>query len=313
MDENPHSSYAMLAPGRESSGAALRCPGAREDEDVGGWPAVDDHLVDPEITRDEMVRGRLVQAQPAKEPHGERHFDLDYVVRAHIKKGWIGATDLLTRVGPGSDFATDACIRRVGTDPKTGSRYLEELAFEVVNEQSKKSITERADDLGKRGVRRIFAVFVKTGEVHEWSPGFGRWRKLDPNSEIKDKCLAGPIQVRALLRAAEADDSVADALIGKDNRVIGDRVAAAEVKAEAKGRIEGKREGLLEGELKGQAKMLLSILRSRGLAVTDAVRSRILECTDTETFNRWTDRALVIDSAAGLFENGPDMAKNAKT
>jgi len=41
-----------------------------------------------------------------------------------------GSTDLLTRAGPGSDFATGTCIRRSGIDPRTGSRYLEEVAFE---------------------------------------------------------------------------------------------------------------------------------------------------------------------------------------
>jgi len=40
------------------------------------------------------------------------------------------STELLTRAGPRSDFATDTCVCRSGIDPRTGSRYLEELAFE---------------------------------------------------------------------------------------------------------------------------------------------------------------------------------------
>ena len=73
----------------------------------------------------------------------------------------MGSTDLLTRLSEGSHFATDTCVRRAGIDPRTGVRHLEELAFEVVHEQSTKDITERAEELSARGVRRVVAIFVK--------------------------------------------------------------------------------------------------------------------------------------------------------
>lgn len=66
----------------------------------------------------------------------------------------MGSTELLTRVGPKSDFATDLCIRREGIDADTGRRYLEELAFEVVSEQPLRDITDKTEDLLARGVRR---------------------------------------------------------------------------------------------------------------------------------------------------------------
>ena len=68
--------------------------------------------------------------------------------------GYAASTHLLTRYGPWSDFATDVCVRRQGRDPETGTRYLEEVCFEVVDAQSNA-------DVIARGVRRIFGIFVK--------------------------------------------------------------------------------------------------------------------------------------------------------
>ncbi len=92
-------------------------------------PRVDDHCVRPE-SRKEMVRGRVVMAAPALLPHGQRHCELDYVIRGSVADGYVSATDLLTRHGPSSNFATDTCVMREGIDPNTGVRWLEELAFE---------------------------------------------------------------------------------------------------------------------------------------------------------------------------------------
>jgi len=178
--------------------------------------------VEPEsAAREEEVRGRRVVAMPASPPHAERHFGLDYVLGPRIAEGYVAATDLLTRVGPRSNFATDTCIRRVGVDPSTGARWLEELAFEVVNEQSLADINERAEDLSERGVRRLVAIFVKAGEVREWEPQQRRWRVLPPEGELRDPTLHQPLKIRALLDAAAADDAVAEALVAKGNPVIG--------------------------------------------------------------------------------------------
>jgi hypothetical protein len=60
-------------------------------------------------TREEMIDGRLVLAPPALEPHAEQHYELDYVTRGGVAPGYIGATDLLTRTGTGTQFAADTC------------------------------------------------------------------------------------------------------------------------------------------------------------------------------------------------------------
>src|SRR5205085_586127 len=145
---------------------------------------------------DEMIRGRLVQALPCLEPHGDTQWMLPAVLEFHLEPGYVGSTELLTRVAPKSDFATDACIRREGADPDTGGRYLEELAFEVVNEQSAADILAKAEDMIARGARRVFAIFVKKGEVKEWR---GAWQNLPLEGVIEDPCFAVPVPVKAVL------------------------------------------------------------------------------------------------------------------
>ena len=141
--------------------------------------------------------------------------------------------------GVGSDFATDLSIRRSGIDPRTGSRYLEELAFEVVNEQSMPSMIARAHKLSACGVRRIFAVFVKKGEVCEWFPNQACFVPLDLDGTIEDRTLVCPVPVRALFDTAVADDSLVDALEAKGNPRLAERVAT--------GFAEGRTAGIAEG------------------------------------------------------------------
>lgn len=182
-------------------------------------PRLDEHLVRPE-TREEMIDGHLVLAPPALEPHAEQHYELDYVTRGGVAPGYIGATDLLTRTGTGTQFAADTCIRREGIDPATGTRYIEELAFEVANEQSLADVTKRARDLTARGVRRTIAIFVKTNEVRDWSPSLDDWITFDPNGAIEDRTLATPLPVRALLDRAAANRAVVQGLKAKRDPAI---------------------------------------------------------------------------------------------
>jgi hypothetical protein len=207
------------APADSGSSSSLRLP------DPSAFPRVDDQRVRPE-TREELVRGRSVLAMPAKAQHGDRHHAIDFLTGGCIAPGYVGSCDLLTRVGEGSDFATDTCIRREGIDPATGARHLEELAFEIVAEQSLRDVTERARELSNRGVRRIIAIFVKKDEVREWSRELDDWSILDANGTLEDRTLTGPIPVRALLDRAEATRAVVRALYAQQNPAI------LEIKAE---------------------------------------------------------------------------------
>jgi hypothetical protein len=226
------------------------------------FPRVDEQIVRPE-TREELVRGRAVVATPAKEQHAERHYEIDYLTRGVLAPGYVGATDLLTRSGPKSDFATDTCIRREGVDPATGARYLEELAFEIVNEQSLRDITERAEDLAGRGVRRIIGIFVKKNEVREWSAERGDWVVLEPSGSLDDRTLSQPIPIRALLDGAEADNAVVRALRAKQNpELVAIEAAAAK-----------------EGAAQASRKAIEGLCRVLGIPFDDERRA-LIQCFD---------------------------------
>jgi hypothetical protein len=269
VDEK-RATYDLAAPG--ASGASpLRLPGA-------GFPRVDDHLAVPEVTRDEVIKDRRVVAHPAAAPHGDQHFRLDYVVGAHVASGYEGSTDLLTRTGKNSDFATDACIRKTGTDPATGTRYLEEIAFEVVSTQSERYAADKAEEMLARGVRRVFGVFVKgPRRVCEWSLESRRWVPLHANARIEDPCLVTPLAVPALLDAALADNAVVEALKAKRNPEILRLEAAAEAR--------------------GTAQAILRVLEARGVALSPAQSEEILRCSDLARLSRWVVRASLAASA----------------
>jgi hypothetical protein len=275
VDEK-RSGYDLKAPGDASS---PHLPGR------GDFPRVDDHLVVPEVTRDEIIKGRRVVAEPADAPHGDQHFRLDYVVGALVAPGYQVSTDLLTRMGRESDFASDSSIRKAGDDPATGSRYLEEIVFEVVSTQSEEEdVTEKAEERQARGVRRIFAIFVKEPRrVCEWSPENRRWMPLDAGAQIEDPCLVTPLDVAALFDTALADNAVVKALMAKRHPGILKLEEAAE--------------GRAEGKVKGTAEAILKVLEARGVAVSQAQREEILRCSDLARLSRWVVRASLATSA----------------
>jgi len=290
MDEN-RPAFRLKAPGAVDSGPSIRLPGR------GSFPRVDDHLVEPEVTRDEIISGRRVVAQPAEVPHASQHGMMFYVLRSHLTSGYSGAVDLLTRHDLDSDFASDACVYKVGVDPETDARYLEEIAFEVVSEQNKGDVTKKAVLMHRRGVRRIFAIFVKgRRRVCEWAPESRTWRTLDRDSLIEDPCLVKPLAVSSLLEAATADNAVAEALIAKGNPVLQDWKDAAKSEAKAEGRVEGRAEGRAEGRVEGRAESVLRVLKARGLTVSMAQRKEILGCPDLTRLDCWLDRAAVASS-----------------
>jgi hypothetical protein len=195
--------------------------------DVPAVPVVDDRVVEPE-TGTEMLRGQVRKVLPAEPPHADEQCNIAYVIRSDVAPGYTASTELLTRVDNEADFATDACIRKVGRDPGTGSRYLEELSFEVKHTQSNADIMDRARKLIRRGVRRVFAIHVRedeqgrlaAGPVREWLGSEDRWLELHPTAEIVDRCLVHPIKVQALIDATEASNQVARALLAQNNPVL---------------------------------------------------------------------------------------------
>lgn len=277
MDPKTPPDRVLLAPGAGMA-SAYHLPGVsdrarpRRRREV----APDERLVEPD-TRWEKIDGKRVYASPAQAPHADSHFGLVYVLGAHVAKGFIGSDDLLTRTDQGSDFATDASIRRAGQDPKTGGRHLEELSFEVASTQTLSDLRTRARKLVERGVRRVFAILVAEGEVREWSRTSQTWEPLAQDDEIRDVTLRKPLKVRALLDAASADRAVAEALWEKREPFL----------------VEINDQTRLEGKAQGWAEAILATLAARGLEPTLGLRERVLACRDPETLKRWHADALV--------------------
>ncbi|NJK31759.1 MAG: hypothetical protein HC927_04680 [Deltaproteobacteria bacterium] len=268
------------------------------------FPGVDEHLVTPETTRDEVVRGRRMVAFPAHRPHATRQSRVDFLIAGNVVAGYESAVEMLTRVGEGSDFAADVAVLRKGIDPSTGNRYLEELAFEVVSEQSMRDITVRAEDLSNRGVRRVIAIFLKRGEVREWDREANDWRILPLDDEFSDPVLVRAFPVRALLDSELGAYAVAKALEATSNEAIVEMKAAERVQGHAEGHAEGleqgRAEGLEQGHAQGITRSLLLLLDLRGLRPTDPQRETITSCTDADRLLRWLAATNQVESVAEL-------------
>ncbi len=250
-------------------------------------PAVDDHIVTPE-TREEILRGKRLYAAPSLPEHGDPHFRLDVALGTHTRAGYVGSTDLLTRAADDGDFATDSCVRREGIDPATGRRYLEELAFEVVNTQRLSEVTGKAEELTARGVRRIFAIFTRKGVVSEWRDG--DWDALGLDAHIDDACLATPLPVEALLRASALGAAAVRGLLARGEPELKRLLAEHEARGEARG----------EGHARREALRL--ILRARGVALTEADEARLAACDDAATLDGWMTRAATATDRAQVFD-----------
>lgn len=258
----------MHAPGADGGDRSLRAPG------------IDDRLAPPE-TRIEYLDGIEIFAAPAGPPHATQHFDLTYVLGAHVARGYRGAVDMLTRTGETSDFAPDASVFPAEPDPKTGERQIEEIAFEVTAEQALAVPTDKARKLIQRGVRRVFCILVKQHRMLEWSRETDGWRPLPKGTVIEDPVLSRSLSIDAILDAAAADDAVARALLEKGVPALQEALAERE-KA---------------GALQKARSAISAVLQARGLTMSEAVTTAIAACSDMPTLDRWLARAVTAESA----------------
>jgi hypothetical protein len=70
----------------------------------------------------------------------------------------------------------------------------------------------------------------------------------------------------------------------------------------AEGKAEGKAEGEVEGEAKGEAKAIITVLESRGLALSADARARITACTDLDQLDAWLRRVGSVTTVDALFD-----------
>lgn len=72
-------------------------------------------------------------------------------------------------------------------------------------------------------------------------------------------------------------------------------------KVREEGRVEGREEGREEGMVEDRAGMTLRILEWRAIPVPDAVREKVLACSDLDQLEDWAQRALTAERAEDLF------------
>lgn len=315
MNQNNPPPPFYLAPGAVSSGA-MSFPGADPPRPPRPVQNPEDHLVEPE-TRAEMFQGERMEASPARPGHGDTHQRLGIVVGLSASPEYIVSTDLLTRHGPGDDFATDTCVRKAGIDPATGHRYLEELSFEVFHTQARAHAERRAQVVVGSGVRRMFGLFVRPTDeeaeaeghveisVEEWLPKAKKWKRLSVGDAIEDACLASPLPVSALIDAAMMDKAVVEALAANSSPALAEfgQTHFRDGKREGfrDGKREGFRDGVAFGESRRQREALLSVLEHRGIALTPEQRARVEACDELERLEQWFSRALSARSADELW------------
>jgi len=255
-------------------------------------PAVDERLAPPE-TRVEYIGGAEYFAAPADEPHATRHAQIAAVLRVATSDRYETAVDLLTRTDEASDFAPDVSVFQKELDP-TGHRKLEDLSFEITNEQSIGVPTRKARELTARGVRRVFCILVKQNRVLEWSREADTWRTLLESDRIEDVALVEPIPVRALLDAGAADELTARALLAKHHPIV--------EAARAADRADGELRGEARGEVQGRRAALHALLAARGFEAAPDVAARIAACADARELDTWIARAAVASALTTVFD-----------
>ncbi|MGV4985997.1 hypothetical protein ACVB8T_28290, partial [Streptomyces sp. NRAIS3] len=67
------------------------------------------------------------------------------------------------------------------------------------------------------------------------------------------------------------------------------------------GREQGLEQGLEQGRVQDRQEMTLRILEWRGISVPDAIRERVMTCTDLAQLENWAQRAVHASEATELF------------
>jgi hypothetical protein len=62
-------------------------------------------------------------------------------------------------------------------------------------------------------------------------------------------------------------------------------------------------QGRAEGRAEGEADAVLTILDTRGIAVSDDARARITGCTDLDQLKVWVRRAVTVSTVDDLFDD----------
>lgn len=146
------------------------------------------------------------------------------------------------------------------------------MAFEIVSKQRRAVATSKAQEMARRGVKRIFCIDLNTTELLEWA---GKaWSTLGEDDLIEDVCLSQPLSARAILHSAANHDEVVKALHQRGNAYI---------------------ESLMQAE---RERLLIRLCEKRlGRALHDSERALLRELSSRD-FDAFYDRLLDSDAEA---------------
>ena len=103
---------------------------------------------------------------------------------------------------------------------------------------------------------------------------------------ISDACLAAPITVEALVKAAKSDDAVARALLLERNPVLMEEIETHE----------------REASLRAIRRAVLAVAGARGSTLTAAQRERIASCGDVVQLETWHSRLATGSTTDAVFD-----------
>jgi hypothetical protein len=276
----------MLAPGRNPDGGTSAPGPHRADQIRGGDPyeLSNGHRILAMGTgrrgsRANLVGGEVLETDPAVKAAGvDLGFSKDPL---HLR-----APDV--SVG---DFADEP-----GWDPKAPP-----LAVEYADTgQDEAQLKLKIAELLAAGSKHVWVVRL-TGprrvEIHE--PGRAMRLAKPGGVLLAPGILKNPVPVLALYDRDAAHEATLRNLLQRRGYESLDAVRA-----------EGKLEGKLEGELGGRRTSLLVVLAARGLAVSPAQLSRIVEAEDTAALDRWLLQAVTAPTTdAALAEKSSPARK----
>jgi hypothetical protein len=92
--------------------------------------------------------------------HGQPHGQVYFVLHTYVAAGYELDVAALAREPAGRALGSDIRVRKNGIDPRTGDRYVEEMAFAIESQRPDASevIAMHVESLLARGVRRIFTL-----------------------------------------------------------------------------------------------------------------------------------------------------------
>jgi Uma2 family endonuclease len=212
----------------------------------------------------------------------------------------VGWDPAVTEAGVDTGYVTEANTLRapdvaVGNVPNKPGWVsgVPNLAIEYADiGQDEDKLQEKVRDLLAGGTRYLWVVRL-TGprrvEVHE--PGKKVRAVLPGDALTAPGVLKNAVPVEALYERSAAERATLTNLLQRRGYEDLDAVLAR-----------GREEGLKIGLTAGVAASLLTVLKGRGLTVDAEVRARIEACADAAQLQAWLERALVVETAAELFE-----------